>query len=796
MTSRSALWIGLSLATLPLYFGATTGCDVVFPLREPNTDNAVGCDCTCDAPAIPAEFPVLVSSDDAEQTGQTMDLTDGDLDLGEKIVGVRFDNVLIAPGAKITRAYVQFESSQTVNTPTNLSIFVQLTTSTTTFTTTNNDLTNRPVGPAVAWTVDPWINGDVLAAEQTPDLSAVLQQLIDLPGWASGGSVVLRISGTGQRAAKSFNDGGGAHAPRLVVSIDASVTATLPVCARPGAELDDHGRLTAAAMSAECARAEDTLEGLNLACGYPTPCTCTVVDVPGQPDGFNSAVCVPPCMETPLADTMCSNFNPNAFQDCVDAGGTAETCKSFVAATNVSGDSPVCVASGSPFAFQLFGRRSQCNVAGTSAIHIGDREPKQDPVTDGIVELLGGQCPGAGCKVYPFFNLRMDPITFSVRWHSDPTFSDLGATGHGLQSTAVDGSGLATFAANTITGTGSGRRGSDGGAVDSTNGQPLLFGIDWAGHTCTMNGNLATSVGDDGLCDGDGTTACRVDSPDCDGVGGPCTFDDATTDEMQVDVALTGQLVNQPPSAVAGGANRNVECTSPAGATFTLDGRGSSDPDANLTLASWRKGSRTGVELSNGLVVNQRLGLGASQSYVLRVIDSFAQADEDTTTVKVVDTTPPVVTCSVATPDLNTTTQTNHNLTTVGLAATAVDVCEGALSTSVLVYGDENDEEDTGDGKYSPDAKNVAVGSLRLRNERKGSGDGRVYLIVPQASDSSSNRGFACCTVTVPSSSKAAAINSVHAQAAAAKTYCLAHGGTPPPNYFVIGDGPVIGPKQ
>jgi hypothetical protein len=121
---------------------------------------------------------------------------------------------------------------------------------------------------------------------------------------------------------------------------------------------------------------------------------------------------------------------------------------------------------------------------------------------------------------------------------------------------------------------------------------------------------------------------------------------------------------------------------------------------------------------------------------VLRVIDGFAQADEDTTTVKVVDTTPPVVTCSVATPDLNTTTQTNHNLTSVGLAATAVDQCEGALSTSVGVFGDENDEEDTGDGKYSPDAKNVAVGSLRLRNERKGSGDGRVYLIVPQATDS------------------------------------------------------------
>jgi hypothetical protein len=38
--------------------------------------------------------------------------------------------------------------------------------------------------------------------------------------------------------------------------------------------------------------------------------------------------------------------------------------------------------------------------------------------------------------------------------------------------------------------------------------------------------------------------------------------------------------------------------------------------------------------------------------------------------------------------------------------------------------------------------------------------------------------------------------DAVNAQAAAAKAYCLAHNGAPPPGYFVIGDGPVIGPKQ
>jgi hypothetical protein len=36
----------------------------------------------------------------------------------------------------------------------------------------------------------------------------------------------------------------------------------------------------------------------------------------------------------------------------------------------------------------------------------------------------------------------------------------------------------------------------------------------------------------------------------------------------------------------------------------------------------------------------------------------------------------------------------------------------------------------------------------------------------------------------------------VDAQAAAARAFCEANNGAAPPGYFVIGDGPIIGPKQ
>jgi hypothetical protein len=103
--------------------------------------------------------------------------------------------------------------------------------------------------------------------------------------------------------------------------------------------------------------------------------------------------------------------------------------------------------------------------------------------------------------------------------------------------------------------------------------------------------------------------------------------------------------------------------------------------------------------------------------------------------------------------------------------------------------------EDTGDGNFSPDAKDTGLGTLRLRSERKGTGDGRVYLIIVTATDSSGNVSRCCRTVTVPISQSKASMASVAAQAAAARAFCEQNG-TAPPGYFVIGDGPVVGPIQ
>ncbi len=112
----------------------------------------------------------------------------------------------------------------------------------------------------------------------------------------------------------------------------------------------------------------------------------------------------------------------------------------------------------------------------------------------------------------------------------------------------------------------------------------------------------------------------------------------------------------------------------------------------------------------------------------------------------------------------------------------------------MLVFSDEDDEESTGSGTHSPDAKDDGE-TLRLQSERKGDSNGRVYLIVVIATDAAGNEGFDCCTVVVPKSKSKKALADVDDQALIAEVFCLEFG-EPPPGFVEVGDGPVIGPKQ
>ncbi|MFN0136844.1 MAG: choice-of-anchor tandem repeat NxxGxxAF-containing protein [Phycisphaerae bacterium] len=161
-------------------------------------------------------------------------------------------------------------------------------------------------------------------------------------------------------------------------------------------------------------------------------------------------------------------------------------------------------------------------------------------------------------------------------------------------------------------------------------------------------------------------------------------------------------------------------------------------------------------------------------------------------TVTVEDMQPPRIHCSLATTLL---WPPNHDLVNVGLCVSVRDQCDSGLPATITVFSDEDDEEPTNPGIHSPDAKNVAAGTLRLRSERIGSENGRVYLIVVSATDSAGNEASSSCAVIVPKSRSVFAIWQALQQALCAQVY-FELTGSPPPGFVPVGDGAVIGPKQ
>jgi PKD repeat protein len=170
-------------------------------------------------PVQSIDVRVDASADDAEESSYGyISRTSSDLELVEdgsaQHVGVRFNNVEIPVNSKITSAYVEFETDETGTKTTNLSITAENSGNALQFSSSRHDISNRqPVDTAVAWDNLPAWN-TVNEKHQTPDISELIQPIVNRIDWSSGNSIVVIISGEGRRTAESY-DGEKAAAARL-----------------------------------------------------------------------------------------------------------------------------------------------------------------------------------------------------------------------------------------------------------------------------------------------------------------------------------------------------------------------------------------------------------------------------------------------------------------------------------------------------------------------------------------------------------------------------------------------------
>ncbi len=793
----------LAVLALPFILDATIGCSFApAPSKDPSS---YMCACNCTPEKRHRDLRIDQFDEDAEQRlDNTILLNSNNLDfLNGRYIGLLFRNAGIPQGATILQANVQFTSDTgSVAGPITVQIAAEIP-SGQSFGTNPGSLGALPTTAAsVTWNVPDWtVVGETGPNELTPDLTPVLQELVNRGDWFQFNGIAVIIKGTagaGRREAVAFDEQPAAAALLSVDYTEPNPTLVgplnLPVCLPPALNENIAGGMAPTDMDLtnDCTgRVQTTLNGLAQACNYPSQCTCSVVAGSEEYSGTcNADTGSGPgvCSANPV-DMSCTNFDPK---------------NGNVTATNADGDQPVCLAN-SPLSAEVFGRFTTCTVSGTAKVKVGDDSENSNAT--GTVQFVGDPCPGQSCSVGMLYRLGFSNVQVGNFFES-ATFNTLAGLGENLAAdrAVLSAGGDGTFGAHTLGGSGQGRRDTDHlMGLDSMNDDPVNIHVGWGEATpmCEVAGTVAGNVDPElKQCNGgpDNGNTCQSDNdctqdPSC-GSSNVCPCVAVGTQALAITLDVTGNIINQPPTANAG-PDLNVECATKARTDVVLDATRSSDPDGNIALYSWFLGSRTGKEVGFEPLSKVEQALG-SETYVLRVIDAFGQADEDMLKVDVVDTTPPVVTCSVAMPMLLIQKSFNLNLINVGLMGTAVDTCEGPLPVGVHVFSNEDDQENSGNGRFSPDAKDIAVGTLRLRAERDNLNfSGRVYLIVTDATDSTgNNRGFNCCTVAVPHSSAISSQMVAQNSAAAAQAFCLANNGTPPPNYFVVGDGPVIGPKQ
>ncbi|MCP4276038.1 MAG: hypothetical protein GY779_06775, partial [Gammaproteobacteria bacterium] len=154
---------------------------------------------------------IRVSNNDddaAEEYSGAMHVNDDRMDLGKwQYGGVRFLNVNIPQDSTITNAYIDVTARHSHSEDTDITIRCEDTDDATTFTSSVNDISGRTeTSVSVTWNSIPgWTEGSLY---QTPDLSSIIQEVVDRPGWSSGNSIVILFELTdpgGKRCIKSHD---------------------------------------------------------------------------------------------------------------------------------------------------------------------------------------------------------------------------------------------------------------------------------------------------------------------------------------------------------------------------------------------------------------------------------------------------------------------------------------------------------------------------------------------------------------------------------------------------------------
>ncbi len=245
---------------------------------------------------------------------------------------------------------------------------------------------------------------------------------------------------------------------------------------------------------------------------------------------------------------------------------------------------------------------------------------------------------------------------------------------------------------------------------------------------------------------------------------------------------LLTPITNSPPTVVSSivvggqdvGQSAEVECDGPGGATITLNGSSSSDPDGDDLEYEWSVAEDSGASIAHpGQAVTEATFPVGVHQVTLTVYDLDADCqrkggvDVASLSIMVVDDMPPLVR---VTTDLAALLPPNHRMVPVAIYVEASDACSDPADIIVrctIASSQPDDSDGTGEhvgdvnGKdgflnavpvtleYAGDGLYGAL--VYLRAERDGADKaGRIYSVNVEVLDPAGNTGQASTAVVVP----------------------------------------------
>lgn len=217
---------------------------------------------------LPAATPSVLTKRVAIRQDDAEELSDGRVLLGtsalqlvmagtiSQTVGLRFPDIVIPQGATIRNAYLQFHTYRASATATILTIQGEAVDNAPAMRTTLFNISRRNrTATAVRWQPAPWRTvGENGVNQRTPNLAALLQEMISRPGWRSGNALLFLVTGNGRRIAYAY-EAARESAPLLyieyttepenqppAVNAGADQTITLPAAATLNGSATDDGR--------------------------------------------------------------------------------------------------------------------------------------------------------------------------------------------------------------------------------------------------------------------------------------------------------------------------------------------------------------------------------------------------------------------------------------------------------------------------------------------------------------------------------------------------------------------------